>query len=121
HWAAICGQRGSRNDVGRRHSRKRKRDVVDRRGRRAGRFSEESDEQRLDYRATVSADAVWPRDSAGDRTSIRRRWPGIWIERDAMHHSQIKAEVRRLIAEGTVLPAHPLALDANRKLDTVHQ
>jgi hypothetical protein len=38
-----------------------------------------------------------------------------------MHHSQIKAEVRRLIAEGTVLPAHPLALDANRKLDTVHQ
>jgi len=23
-----------------------------------------------------------------------------------------------LIAEGTVLPAHPLALDANRKLDT---
>src|SRR6266581_3306423 len=25
-----------------------------------------------------------------------------------MHHSQIKSEVRRLIAEGTVLPAHPL-------------
>src|SRR5450755_4381742 len=38
-----------------------------------------------------------------------------------MHHSQIKSEVRRLIADGTVLPAHPLALDANRKLDTVHQ
>ncbi len=38
-----------------------------------------------------------------------------------MHHSQIKSEVRRLIAEGTVLPAHPLALDANRKLDTTHQ
>src|ERR1700737_598117 len=38
-----------------------------------------------------------------------------------MHHSQIKSEVRRLIAEGTVLPAHPLALDANRKLDSVHQ
>src|SRR6516225_5397739 len=38
-----------------------------------------------------------------------------------MHHSAIKTEVRRLIAEGTVLPAHPLALDANRKLDTVHQ
>jgi len=38
-----------------------------------------------------------------------------------MHHSQIKTEVRRLIAEGTVLPAHPLALDADRKLDTVHQ
>jgi Dihydrodipicolinate synthetase family len=38
-----------------------------------------------------------------------------------MHHTQIKSDVRRLIAEGTVLPAHPLALDANRKLDTVHQ
>ena len=38
-----------------------------------------------------------------------------------MHHSQIKPEVRRLIADGTVLPAHPLALDANRKLDRVHQ
>src|SRR5215470_9863209 len=38
-----------------------------------------------------------------------------------MHHSEIKSEVRRLIADGTVLPAHPLALDANRKLDTVHQ
>jgi len=30
-------------------------------------------------------------------------------------------QVRRLIAEGTVLPAHPLALDANRKLDHLHQ
>src|SRR5437667_12072779 len=38
-----------------------------------------------------------------------------------MNHKQIKSEVRRLIAEGTVLPAHPLALDANRELDTVHQ
>src|SRR5215813_8997783 len=38
-----------------------------------------------------------------------------------MHHSQIKSEVRRLIANGTVLPAHPLALDAKRKLDRVHQ
>ncbi len=38
-----------------------------------------------------------------------------------MHHGQIKSEVRRLIAEGTVLPAHPLALDADRKLDTTHQ
>jgi hypothetical protein len=38
-----------------------------------------------------------------------------------MHHSQMPSEVRRLIAEGTVLPAHPLALDANRKLDHVHQ
>jgi hypothetical protein len=38
-----------------------------------------------------------------------------------MHHSEIKSEVRRLIADGTVLPAHPLALDANRRLDTAHQ
>jgi hypothetical protein len=38
-----------------------------------------------------------------------------------MHHSQMKSEVRRLIADGTVLPAHPLALDANRALDTIHQ
>ena len=38
-----------------------------------------------------------------------------------MHHSQMRHEVRRLIAAGTVLPAHPLALDAKRKLDRVHQ
>src|ERR1700704_2255148 len=38
-----------------------------------------------------------------------------------MHHSEMKPEVRRLIAEGTVIPAHPLALDANRKLDVRHQ
>jgi len=38
-----------------------------------------------------------------------------------MHHSKIEAGVRRLIAEGTVIPAHPLALDANRALDSIHQ
>jgi hypothetical protein len=38
-----------------------------------------------------------------------------------MHHSAMKSEVRRLIAEGTVIPAHPLALDANRALDVPHQ
>ncbi|HTA99950.1 MAG TPA: dihydrodipicolinate synthase family protein [Bradyrhizobium sp.] len=38
-----------------------------------------------------------------------------------MHHSQMKSEVRRLIADGTVIPAHPLALDQSRKLDIVHQ
>jgi hypothetical protein len=38
-----------------------------------------------------------------------------------MHHSDIKPEVRKLIADGTVLPAHPLALDASRKLDIRHQ
>jgi Dihydrodipicolinate synthetase family len=38
-----------------------------------------------------------------------------------MHHSQMKSEVRRLIADGTVIPAHPLALDESRKLDVGHQ
>jgi Dihydrodipicolinate synthetase family len=39
----------------------------------------------------------------------------------ALHHSQMKPEVRRLIADGTVLPAHPLALHADRTLDRAHQ
>src|ERR1700712_97470 len=38
-----------------------------------------------------------------------------------MHHSEIKSDVRKLIADGTVIPAHPLALDAGRKLDVRHQ
>ena len=38
-----------------------------------------------------------------------------------MHHSEIRADVRKLIADGTVLPAHPLALDSNRALDVRHQ
>jgi hypothetical protein len=38
-----------------------------------------------------------------------------------MHHSDIRPEVRKLIADGTVLPAHPLALDSSRKLDVRHQ
>src|SRR5579872_7488965 len=38
-----------------------------------------------------------------------------------MHHSQMPHEVRRLIAAGTVLPAHPLALTAERQLDNKHQ
>jgi hypothetical protein len=38
-----------------------------------------------------------------------------------MHHGEMNSGVRRLIAEGTVLPAHPLALDADRKLDIAHQ
>ena len=53
-------------------------------------------------------------------TAVRRRRPGIWIGH-AMHHSEMNSEVRRLIAEGTVIPAHPLALDADRTLDTTHQ
>jgi hypothetical protein len=38
-----------------------------------------------------------------------------------MHYSDIKPEVRKLIADGTVIPAHPLALDSSRKLDIRHQ
>lgn len=38
-----------------------------------------------------------------------------------MHHSDINSEVRRVIADGTVIPAHPLALDAGRRLDKRHQ
>ena len=40
---------------------------------------------------------------------------------NAMHHSTMDSEVRRMIGEGTVIPAHPLALNADRGLDTVHQ
>ncbi|MDB5617345.1 dihydrodipicolinate synthase family protein [Tardiphaga sp.] len=38
-----------------------------------------------------------------------------------MHHSEMNSDVRRLIAEGTVIPAHPLAIDAAGQLDTTHQ
>ncbi len=38
-----------------------------------------------------------------------------------MHHSQIHSDIRKLIAEGTVLPAHPLALTAERTLDKTYQ
>ncbi len=38
-----------------------------------------------------------------------------------MHHSEINADIRRLIADGTVIPAHPLALDARRALDKRRQ
>src|SRR5256884_9352297 len=38
-----------------------------------------------------------------------------------MHHSEMKSDVRRLIAEGAVRPARPLALDASGAPDTVHQ
>ncbi len=33
----------------------------------------------------------------------------------------IKAEVSQLLKEGTVIPAHPLALDENRKIDRKRQ
>src|SRR3954464_7595834 len=38
-----------------------------------------------------------------------------------MHHSQINSEIRKLIADGTVLPAPPLALTPERELDKKHQ
>jgi hypothetical protein len=33
----------------------------------------------------------------------------------------MNSEIRRLIADGTVIPAHPLALNADRSLDAAHQ
>lgn len=39
----------------------------------------------------------------------------------ALRRSDIPPDVRRLIAEGTVIPAHPLALTAERKLDERRQ
>src|SRR4051794_30201517 len=38
-----------------------------------------------------------------------------------MHHSEMNSAVRRLVAEGTVIPAHPLALNADRTLDITYQ
>jgi Dihydrodipicolinate synthetase family len=38
-----------------------------------------------------------------------------------MHHSEIRADVRHVLAQGTVIPAHPLALDAGRALDVTRQ
>src|SRR5438094_10232232 len=38
-----------------------------------------------------------------------------------MHRSQINSDIRKLIADGTVLPAHPLALTDKRTLDKTHQ
>jgi len=38
-----------------------------------------------------------------------------------MHRSEIPLELLQRFRDGTVIPAHPLALDANRKLDRKHQ
>lgn len=38
-----------------------------------------------------------------------------------MKTNTLKGEVRKLLHEGTVIPAHPLALDANRRLDEKRQ
>src|SRR6186713_3690882 len=38
-----------------------------------------------------------------------------------MHRSQISAETLALLRRGTVIPAHPLALDAGRRLDPRRQ
>jgi len=39
----------------------------------------------------------------------------------SVHRSQLPAAVAQLLAEGTVIPAHPLALTAERKLDRTRQ
>src|SRR5215813_11609272 len=80
--------------------------------------------------STVSPTAAGPssgRSSACGSAAPPRRAPSCPLPSPApnldrtMHHSEIKPDVRRLIAEGTVLPAHPLALDASRRLDRAHQ
>jgi len=38
-----------------------------------------------------------------------------------MKTNMLKGDVRKLLHEGTVIPAHPLALDANRRLDEKRQ
>jgi len=38
-----------------------------------------------------------------------------------VHHSSMNSEIRCLIADGSVIPAHPLALNADRSLDAAHQ
>ena len=38
-----------------------------------------------------------------------------------LHRTDLPADIRSLIAEGTVIPAHPLALDADRRLDLRRQ
>jgi hypothetical protein len=37
------------------------------------------------------------------------------------HRTELKPDVQRVLHEGTVIPAHPLALTPQRKLDTVRQ
>jgi dihydrodipicolinate synthase/N-acetylneuraminate lyase len=39
----------------------------------------------------------------------------------ALHKNDLDPRIRQLIAEGTVIPAHPLALNAERKLDARRQ
>jgi hypothetical protein len=39
----------------------------------------------------------------------------------ALHKSELDPRIRQLIAEGTVIPAHPLALNAERRLDQRRQ
>jgi dihydrodipicolinate synthase/N-acetylneuraminate lyase len=38
-----------------------------------------------------------------------------------LHRSDLPADIVALLRRGTAIPAHPLALDASRKLDPVHQ
>ena len=38
-----------------------------------------------------------------------------------LHRSELPEDVRRIIREGAVIPAHPLALDADRRLDARRQ
>ena len=95
--------------------------VADRRRPLAGRISGRPRPLRLEHRAAVSAHALRPRHRVARATAVRRRRPGIWIGTASCITARSKPTFGKLIADGTVLPAHPLALDANRTLDIRHQ
>src|SRR5687768_11292876 len=74
--------------------------------------------------AGVAANAV--------ATAIRNLRMGVLLDEDApmvpscnhlvnMHRSQLPSEIAALLRRGTVIPAHPLALDARRRLDERRQ
>ncbi len=69
---------------------------------------------------TVPAHAIW-RTTARETRGRRHCRSGIRIKELPLHHTAIHSDIRRLIGDGTVILAHPLALDANRKLDPRRQ
>ena len=111
----------TRAGAGRRDRAVRSRPMADRRGLFAGRISQGSHRRRLEHRAAVSAHAVRPRRHARRRTAVRGRRPRIWIGTAPCIIARSSPRCGKLIADGTVIPAHPLALDASRKLDIRHQ
>src|ERR1700743_675774 len=70
-------------------------------------------------RALLPTYAIWSFHRRARRIAVRGGRSGIWIAH--MPDVRINSDIQRLVADGTVIPAHPLALDAERKLDRVHQ